>query len=95
MVDVKFSYLSNDLSVDSPPVLIMNVRQFQNFVGHFKRKITIRLCVTFKPRVDDRRIIYTLVYTSLCFSFLYKVYIHLLYKVDDRRIFSQMYFKLS
>ncbi|XP_010513213.2 PREDICTED: uncharacterized protein LOC104789175 [Camelina sativa] len=55
MVDVEFSYLPFDLSVDSPPVVMMNDRQVKNFVAYWRMKNNIRLCVTFKATVNDRR----------------------------------------
>ncbi|XP_010424726.1 PREDICTED: uncharacterized protein LOC104709876 [Camelina sativa] len=54
MVDVEFSYLPFDLSVDSPPVVMMNDRQVKNFVAYWRMKNNIRLCVTFKTTVNDR-----------------------------------------
>ncbi|XP_010451595.1 PREDICTED: uncharacterized protein LOC104733738 [Camelina sativa] len=54
MVDVEFSYLPFDLSVDSPPVVMMNDRQVKNFVAYWRMKNNIWLCVTFKATVNDR-----------------------------------------
>ncbi|KAL1195315.1 hypothetical protein V5N11_034011 [Cardamine amara subsp. amara] len=55
MVDVEFSYLSKDLGVEFPPVIVTNDRQVQNFLTCLSKKNTIPLCVTFKDRVGDRR----------------------------------------
>ncbi|KAG7534130.1 hypothetical protein ISN45_Aa08g017090 [Arabidopsis thaliana x Arabidopsis arenosa] len=52
-VDVELSYLPTDLSLDCPPVVMMNNRQVSNFLSYCKRKNTIKLCVTFNGGDKD------------------------------------------
>ncbi|KAG7594282.1 Reverse transcriptase domain [Arabidopsis thaliana x Arabidopsis arenosa] len=52
-VDVELSYLPPDLSLDCPPVVMMNNRQVSNFLSYCKRKNTIKLCVTFNGGDKD------------------------------------------
>src|SRR5689334_14536769 len=44
--DVEFSFLPTDLSVNSPPVVLLNDRQLKDFVIYFKKNYSLRFCVT-------------------------------------------------
>ncbi|KAL1192056.1 hypothetical protein V5N11_029955 [Cardamine amara subsp. amara] len=50
--DVEFSFLPIGVSLDSPPIVMLNDRQVKNFLLYFKRNNNLQLCVTFKSRVD-------------------------------------------
>jgi len=53
-IDVELSYLPTDLSVDCPPVVMINNRQVSNFLSYCKKKNTVKLCVTFNGGVEDK-----------------------------------------